>query len=324
MNDKQYVKDLKMGETVDGPFLVVEIKYYKFTSQNREGEKFARILLGDVTGNIKSILWNGKLAEEMSLSPGDVIQVKGEVGEYNGLQVTVSFIKVIPEDQVNRRYFQSSSPREPQEMLETLSSIMDKEITHPKLRLLMAEFFRDKNFSRAYASAPAARKIHHNYIGGLLEHSLEVVENCLLMIKQFPGKLHPSLLLTGAILHDMGKIEEYDLKSLAYNLTDRGKLIGHISIGIEMLRQKCLEVKDFPKDVQMELEHMILSHHGQKEWGSPEVPKTFNAYALFHADLVSARLNQFSGIIEKGQGVEEGWTDWDRLLERSVYLPIPQ
>ena len=137
-------------------------------------------------------------------------------------------------------------------------------------------------------------------------------------------RLHPSLLLTGAILHDIGKLQEYDAKSLAFNLTDRGKLVGHICIGLEMVQEKLKALEDFPAGIRMELEHMLLSHHGEKEWGSPEVPKTFNAYALFHADLVSARLNQFSGLLDKGQGVEPGWSEWDRLLERSVFLSSPE
>jgi 3'-5' exoribonuclease len=324
MNKKQFVKDLKLGDAVDSPFLVLEMKFYNFSQQKRPGERFARLLLADTSGSIKSILWNGSLAEELSLSPGVVVNVRGEVGEYNGLQVTVNSLEVLPEEQVNRRYFQNSSLKEPKEMLARLSAVMDREITHPQLRLLLYSFFKDKEFARLFAMAPAARKVHHNYLGGLLEHTLEVVDHCLLMLKVYPGRLHPSLLLTGAILHDIGKLEEYDVKSLAFNLTDRGKLLGHICIGLEMVQEKLKALENFPAEIRLELEHMLLSHHGEKEWGSPEVPKTFNAYALFHADLVSARLNQFAGLMEKGQGVEAGWSEWDRLLERSVYLLSPE
>lgn len=324
MKKNQFVKDLKMGDTVDSPFLILEMKFYSFSQQKRPGEKFARLLLADTSGSIKSILWNGSLAEDLSLSPGTVVNVRGEVGDYNGPQVTVNSVEVLAEDQVNRRFFQNSSSREPKEMLHQLSRIMDQEITHPKLRLLLYSFFKDKEFARVFAMAPAARKVHHNYLGGLLEHTLEVADHCLLMLKQYPRRLHPSLLLTGAILHDIGKVQEYDVKSLAFNLTDRGKLLGHISMGLRMIQEKLEQLEDFPPDLRLELEHMILSHHGEKEWGSPEVPKTFNAYALFHGDLVSARLNQFSGLLDRGQGVEPGWSEWDRLLERSVYLSSPE
>jgi 3'-5' exoribonuclease len=323
MKKTQFVKDLKMGDLVDSPFLIQEMKFYSFSAQKRPGEKFVRLLLADTSGTVKSILWNGSLAEELSLSPGCVVNVRGEVGEYNGLQVTVNSLEVQPEDMVERRYFQNSSVREPKEMLGHLSQIMDQEITHPSLRLLLYSFFKNKEFARLFALAPAARKVHHNYLGGLLEHTLEVVDHCRLMIRHFPGKFHPSLLLTGAILHDIGKLEEYDLQSLAFNLTDRGKLVGHICIGLEMGKEKCSLQTDFPEDLKLELEHLLLSHHGEKEWGSPEVPKTFNAFALFHADLVSARLNQFAGLVGKGQGVEPRWSEWDRLLERSVYLSSP-
>ncbi len=323
MKKTQFVKDLKLGDPVDSPFLIQEMKFYNFSAQKRPGEKFVRLLLADTSGSVKSILWNGSLAEELSLSPGCVVNVRGEVGEYNGLQVTVNSLEVQPEEKVERRYFQNASVREPKEMLSHLSRVMDKEITDPNLRLLLYSFFKNKEFARLFALAPAARKVHHNYLGGLLEHTLEVVEHCLLMIKMYPDKLHPSLLLTGAILHDIGKLEEYDLQSLAFNLTDRGKLVGHICIGLEMVRRQCALQADFPADLKMELEHILISHHGEKEWGSPEVPKTFNAFALFHADLVSARLNQFAGLLGKGQGVEAGWSEWDRLLGRSVYLSSP-
>ncbi len=324
MKKSQFVKDLKLGDAVDSPFLVLEMKFYNFSQQKRPGEKFVRLLLADNSGTIKSILWNGSLAEDLSLSPGTVINVRGEVGEYNGLQVTVNSLEILPEEQVNRRYFQNCSAREPKDMLNQLSRVMDQEITHPKLRLLLYSFFKDKDFARVFAMAPAARKVHHNYLGGLLEHTLEVAEHCRTMLKLYPRRLHPSLLLTGAILHDIGKLKEYDLKSLAFNLTDRGKLVGHICMGLEMVQEKLNGLEGFPGDIRLELEHMLLSHHGEKEWGAPEVPKTLNAYALFHADLVSARLSQFSGLLDKGQGVEPGWSEWDRLLARSIYLESPQ
>ncbi|HHX77534.1 MAG TPA: HDIG domain-containing protein, partial [Firmicutes bacterium] len=206
MQKKQFVKDLKVGDSVDSIFLVLELKYYNFADQKRMGEKFVRLYLGDITGSIKSIFWKGSLAEEKGLSPGDVVAIKGEVGDYNGHQVNISYLEIVPEELVDRRHFQVSSPRDNKEMLTRMSQIMDKEITDGHLRLLLASFFKDKDFSRAYATAPAARKIHHNYLGGLLEHSLEVAEYCLVMIRLYPGKLHPSLLLTGAILHDIGKI----------------------------------------------------------------------------------------------------------------------
>jgi 3'-5' exoribonuclease len=121
----------------------------------------------------------------------------------------------------------------------------------------------------------------------------------------------------------MGKIKEYDANSLSFELTTQGKLLGHIPMGKEMLDTRVRELPDFPEELYLELAHMILSHHGQKEWGSPEVPRTFAAYALHHADLVSARLNQFGQAAGRGRKIE-GWTDWDRLLERDIYLGLAE
>ena len=143
----------------------------------------------------------------------------------------------------------------------------------------------------------------------------------------YPAHLQLDLLLTGAILHDIGKIEEYDPASLSFEFSDRGKLVGHISIGKEMLDQKIRQIPDFPPSLKLELEHMILAHHGSREWGSPEIPKTIHAFTLFHADLVSARLNQFVQLMEKQPAGAGDWSEWDRYLERSIYLkkmPIEQ
>ena len=138
-----------------------------------------------------------------------------------------------------------------------------------------------------------------------------------------PSRFNSSLLICGALLHDVGKIEEYEMKGLSIELTTRGKLLGHIIIGVEMINEHISQIDGFPEKLQLELNHMILSHHGQKEWGSPEVPRTFAAFALFHADLVSARLNQFALAVEKGAKAD-GWTEWNRLLERDIYLGLAE
>jgi 3'-5' exoribonuclease len=196
------------------------------------------------------------------------------------------------------------------------------EVTDPYLRKLMELFFEDKDLLKHYTHAPAARSVHHNYVGGLLEHSLEVAALCRHYAGSYHG-LNLPLTLCGALLHDVGKIEEYDSSSLSFELTTKGKLLGHIIIGKAMLDERVQLIAGFPEDLYLELSHMILSHHGQKEWGSPEIPRTFAAYALHYADLTSARLNQFALVAKKG-AQDHGWTEWDRLLERDVYLGLAE
>jgi len=318
---KQFIKDLKTGDEVYSEFLVTDKALVAFSQPNRAGEQFLRMHLADVTGTIRAVAWEKGPEMARMFAVGDIIRLRGEVGEYKGMQLVVYAVEAVDPGQVERGYFQRVAPRDSGEMLAELTALLEG-IENPFLAALMQEFFGDREMLRRFAEAPAARSVHHNYIGGLLEHSLEVAAVCRRFALMYP-QLDASLLVCGSLLHDIGKIEEYDAKSLTFELTTRGKLLGHIIMGKDMVDEKVARIAGFPQSLHMELVHMLLSHHGLKEWGSPEIPKTFNAYALFHADLVSARLNQFAEVVKKGKKDGE-WTEWDRLLERSVYLGMAE
>ncbi len=314
---KQFIRDLKVGDAVQSEFLVTEKVLVAFSQPGKSGEQFLRMQLSDITGSIRAVAWDKGPELAGRFRVGDVIRVTGEVGEYRGPQLVVFNLAVVAADQVDKSHFQRASRRNRQEMLDELAQVREA-VKNPYLSKLLDGFFNDREFLALYADAPAARTVHHNYVGGLLEHSLEVAALCRHFIKLYP-ELDPSLLYCGALLHDAGKVREYDFSGLSIELTTRGKLIGHIAIGKEMIDERAAAVEGFPQALLLELNHMILSHHGQKEWGSPEVPKTFAAFVLFHADLVSARLNQFAQAAGRGGGVD-GWTEWDRLLDRSIFL----
>ncbi len=316
---KQMIKDLKIGDEVETQALVLEANKTAFSSPHRSGEHFLKLILGDVSGRVKAVMWDPPAGNE-AVKQDDLVFVRGSVSDYHGPQVVVADLRKLDPSTVNRAFFQVVSERDPSEMMAELNLVMDQDVKDRHLKSLLEEFFADSEFAGLYAAAPAARTIHHNCVGGLLEHTLEVIAICRNLAILYPGRINLELLLTGAILHDIGKIEEYRQDSISFDFTDRGKLIGHISIGKEMLSNKLAKLKDFPEPLMLELEHMMLSHHGQREWGSPEVPKTIHAFALFHADLVSARMNQFVKIMEK-HGPESGdWTEWDRFLERSIFI----
>lgn len=319
---KQLIRNLQIGDEVETQALVLDCSRGSFSAPHRAGEFFLKLNLGDVSGSIKAILWDTAGLKEVP-QRGDVIFLRGEVSDYYGPQVVIGELRKLDPEKVNRSFFQPVSDRDPREMLQELKEVVNSDIQDSHLKLLLLSFFNDKEFTRRFAFAPAARTIHHNYCGGLLEHTLEVIKICRHLVLLYPDHLRLDLLLTGAILHDVGKIEEYDPASLSFEFSDRGKLIGHISIGKEMLDRKINQIPAFPAQLKLELEHMILSHHGMREWGSPEIPKTIHAFALFHADLVSARLNQFVRLMEKRPSGEGEWTEWDRYLERSIYLKKP-
>jgi len=315
---KQMIRDLKIGDEVETQALVLEANKTAFSSPHRAGEYFLKLTLGDVSGRIKAIMWDLPEGKD-AVQQDDVVFVRGSVSDYHGPQVVVADLRKLDSGKVNRAFFQAVSEREPSEMMKELKLIIDREIKNRHLKGLLEEFFSSSEFARLYAAAPAARTIHHNCIGGLIEHTLEVIAICRNLATLYPEQIRLDLLLTGAILHDIGKIEEYRLDSISFDFTDRGKLVGHISIGKEMLSEKLNKIKDFPATLALELEHMMLSHHGQREWGSPEVPKTIHSFALFYADLVSARMNQFVKIIENHVAESGNWTEWDRFLERSIF-----
>lgn len=316
---KQMIKDLRVGDEVETQVLVIEINKTAFSSPHRAGEYFLKLTLGDVSGRVKAVMWDPPSDGE-EIGQDDIIFIRGSVTDYHGPQVVISEMRRLDPTRVNRAFFQPVSERDSREMVAELEAIINEEINDRDLQALLKAFFGDAEFARRFAQAPAARTVHHNNVGGLLEHTLEVVEICRCLVKLYPHKINPDLLLTGAILHDIGKVEEYKQDSISFDFTDRGKLVGHISIGKEMLDTRLAGLATFPAELKLELEHMILTHHGMREWGSPEIPKTIHAFALFHADLVSARMNQFITVINKHVPESGEWTEWDRFLERSIFV----
>ena len=320
---KQMLKDLRIGDEVETQVLVLEMNKSPFAAAHRAGEHFLKLTFGDVSGRVKGVMWDVPQDGE-EIKADDIVFIRGNVTDYHGPQVVVSDMRKLDPHKVNRAFFQPVSPRDLQEMIDELNIIVNEEIKDKDLKKLLQAFFGDAEFARRYARAPAARTVHHNYIGGLLEHVLEVIAICRKLVELYPEKLKLDLLIAGAILHDIGKIEEYKQDSISFDFTDRGKLVGHISMGKEMLDQRLAGLPDFPADLKLELEHILLSHHGMRDWGSPEVPKTIHAFALFHADLVSARMNQFILVMDKHVPESGNWTEWDRFLERSIFIPSPE
>ncbi len=316
---KQFVRDLKVGSYVQSQFFVADVAELPYSSPGRSGESFLKITLGDISGTIKGMIWDRSIVHE-PIYVDDVLYICGEVKDYFGPQLNISSYEKVEREKIKRSYFQQVSARDPEEMWRELQQITATAVKDNYLAALLDRFFADTELSARFKLAPAARVIHHNYLGGLLEHTLEVITICRHAATLYPRQLNESLLVSGAIFHDLGKIEEYNLESLSFQQTDRGRLLGHIAIGLELLQQKISEIIGFPRGLKMELEHIILSHHGEKEWGSPEIPQTFEAFTLFHADLLSARLKQFAQVMGNSGAADGAWTKRDRFLKRSIFL----
>lgn len=316
---KQFIKDLKIGSRVQTELVVIDVKELSFSAPSKAGDFFLKLQLGDVSGTIKGIIWDRSMVTE-PLRPDDIIYVSGEVNEYQGPQLVISCYEKLDRRNVNRDHFQASCNRDRDEMWEEMISLFRSTVKDVHINQLFDAFLSDEHLAWKFKLSPAARVIHHNYLGGLLEHTLEVMELAREISRMYPERINPSLLMAGALFHDIGKIEEYDLNSFSFLQTDRGRLLGHITMGVEIVRDLINKIAGFPPQLQTRLEHILISHHGEKEWGSPEIPLTFTAFALFHADLLSARLKQFDQVLEKNEDRTGEWTEWDAFLGRKIYV----
>ena len=197
--------------------------------------------------------------------------------------------------------------------------VLLRTIKNPFIRKLLNYFFNKSDWWPKFQEAPAAKGIHHAYIGGLLEHSLSVAQLCHFMAEHYEGVDH-SLLLAGALLHDIGKLEELKTESGVIEYSVAGRLKGHLVIGSEMVSEAAGRIKGFPKELLAQLQHLILSHHGRQEFGSPTVPMTVEAFVLSFVDDLDAKLNLTEQLRRKMKSADMSWTDYQRTLERYLYL----
>jgi len=307
-NSHQWVRDIEEENRIRGLYLVQS----KRTSKTRRGDAFLSLTLADRTGEVEAKVW--ERVDELSplFNEGDVIDVKGIAGSYrNKIQVVLSDLKV-PNDIDDPALFLESTPRNINKMIGTLTQLL-KEIKSPALKSLANRFLSDQHFMSCFKKAPAAKIFHHNYLGGLLEHTLSVCQMTVAVTDHYP-ELDGDILLMGAFLHDIGKTKEFKFdRHIDY--TDEGRLLGHLTLGITLLDEKLTGMKTFPKESALRLKHLMLSHHGQFEFGSPKRPKFLEAFALHLMDDLDAKINGLGRFMEKDRQ-EGAWTDFNRLFER--------
>ncbi|MFQ6102502.1 MAG: 3'-5' exoribonuclease YhaM family protein [Anaerolineae bacterium] len=312
---EQFVRDLRPGDRVLGFFLVRRKQLEPFRDRTR-GE-FLTLVLTDRTGEILARVWEDAPAVAETFEQGQVVKVLGEVEEYLGRwQVIVEKIRPAEPDEYDLADMLPATERDVDEMLASLRATME-EIENPHLRALVACFFDDEEFVARFSRAPAARRVHHAYLGGLLEHTVEVVALCRAVMELYP-QIHRDLLLTGALLHDVGKVAEFEYEAdIGYS--DKGRLLGHVVMSDRLVSDAIATLPDLPADLALRLRHMILSHHGRYEWGSPRRPKTLEAVALHHVENLDAQVNRFYRILATRRDLEKPWTEYDTLLRRYLY-----
>lgn len=307
------VEQLKPGQEVSGIFSLRSLKLLPF----RDGSgHYLAVVLGDRTGQVEGRAWEAAAEIYQNCRSGDVVFVQGSVTEYNGkLQLQLAAMSPCGEMEIDPNRFIPSGRLNPEKAKEKLLAILES-IREPPLKGLLSIIFTE-DFLMNFLTAPAARRNHHAAIGGLAEHSLGVAAAAERMAEVYPG-LDRDLLIAGALLHDVGKVEEYRIGT-DIDFTDEGRLLGHIVLGVQLLGKYISQVSDFPDDLRLKLTHMLVSHHGQYEWQSPKRPKFLEAAMLHHLDMIDAEVDMFSSAVENCENGEASWTGWVKGLDRYVF-----
>ncbi|MDL2269365.1 HD domain-containing protein [Desulfosarcina sp. OttesenSCG-928-A07] len=311
---KPFVSELSAGHAVDGIFLLSE----KNIANRKDGRPFLNVTLSDRTGQIRGVMWDQVETVISAVSEGDFVQVKAQIGEYRGaLQMVIKEMVLAGADQVSPADFLRATSRNIEKMASQLKAMMDS-MENPHLKQLLQAFWEDADFVAAFTHAPAAKHMHHAYIGGLLEHTLSMaILSRKIAIHYENDGVDRDLLLAGVILHDVGKLREMTYAT-HIDYTDEGRLLSHIVIGISMVDEKLKSIPDFPELTANLLKHMIVSHHGTREFGSPEPPKTLEAALLNYIDEMDARVNSIREYVAKDPS-SGSWTPYHRLLERHFF-----
>ncbi len=311
--NKLFVNEIRDRSRVESAFLVKE----KIESLARNGKPYLTLHLMDKSGEIEGRVWENVEALGARFEKNDFIFIAAKATVYLGkMQLIISDLSRIPDNEVNLAEFLPAGERNRCDMLDELASVVGS-CANLHLRQLLEAFFADADFVDLYSTAPAAKGMHHVHLGGLLEHSLDVARLVDLIAPVYPG-LDRDLLVAGALLHDVGKVREMTyLRSFDY--TDEGKLLGHISIGVEMVHERISRIRDFPDELAMLLKHMILAHHGQYEYGSPKRPKTIEATVLNYLDDLDSKINGIRTHMRKETASQNRWTAYHRLYDRYFY-----
>src|SRR5262245_5245537 len=315
---RRYVEQLTDGETIEEIFLVSD----KQLRANRNGNLYLQMDLRDRTGVINARMWNAGEALFRTFDVGDFVLIRGKVQLFQGaLQIILSHVDRAEAEKVDRTDFLPHTDQDIGKLLERLRSTLLK-LGNPHLRALAECFLMDDALMRGLCQVPAGVRNHHAYIGGLLEHVVTLMDAADRLLPLYPT-LDRDLLLMGVFLHDIGKVRELSYhRSFAY--TDEGQLVGYLIIGVEMLNEKAAKVSDltgepFPGETLLRLKHMIVSHHGSYEYGSPKLPMTPEAIALHHLDNFDAKVHSFTRDIREDRNQSAAWTPFNQALQRRLY-----
>lgn len=310
----KYIETLRDGEAVRGIYLCKQ----RSTAMTKNGKPYDNVILQDKTGTVDGKIWDPNSMGIMDFEALDYVDIKADVTTFNGaLQLNIKGARIADEGEYNPADYLPCSMKNIEEMYQQFLKLIES-VNNQYLKGLLRKFFvEDTEFAAEFKKHSAAKTIHHSFIGGLLEHTLSVTNMCDYFAKAYPV-LNRDLLLSAAMLHDIGKV--YELSSFPQNdYTDKGQLLGHIVVGYELVSDKIKEIEGFPEKLGRELKHCILAHHGELEYGSPKKPALPEAFAINLADNADAKLETITELLlgsKPADGTE--WYGYNRALESNI------
>jgi 3'-5' exoribonuclease len=313
---KVFVENIQERDWVEAPFLVRD----KIVGMAKNGRPYMTLKLMDRTGEVEGRVWDR--VDELSgqFAKDDFVRVSAKASVYMGkMQLVIQELVCLEERAIDLADFLPVSRRSIDEMNAELQALVAG-LTDVHLKRLMTAFMADSAFMFGFTRAPAAKMMHHVCLGGLLEHSLAVAALASDICERYPD-LNRDLLIVGALLHDVGKITELRYHR-SFDYTDAGKLLGHIVIGVELVEEKLREIDDFPQELAVHLKHLLLSHHGQYEYGSPKRPKTMEAVILNFLDDLDSKINGVRTHIDREPDSESSWTQYHKHYDRYFFKGV--
>lgn len=310
---RTFINQLKIGNAVDEVFLLRsrEVRSYG------NGKLCIQAQLADKTGSITAVMWDVDEGQIKSFGTEGFLRVQGLVREYkNKLQLEIKDFsrELIPP---SLEELLPSAEKDIEELQKELAEIVET-VENPYLSELLKLFLADEDISRRLRMCPASVSYHHAYLGGLLEHIVSVTKLAMKVAEHYPHMLNRDMFITGMILHDIGKLKELSYQG-GFQYTDKGRLVGHIVVGVMMIEEKASKIKDFPSELLDQLQHIILSHHGEADTNSPRTPMTAEALAVHYLDNLDAKLQGFSEAMAQDRDPESRWTEFQRMFGTMLY-----
>jgi 3'-5' exoribonuclease len=300
------------NKIITSTFVVVS----KQIKPKKTGEPYLALTVGDRSGQLEAKMWDNVEEVLDAFEQDDFLKIKGLINKYkNRFQFTIHKLRKLGESEIDFSDYLPKTTKNIDELWQTLSAFVAS-FQNPHLKTLVQAFMADHELAAAYRNAPAAKTLHHAYIGGLLDHVVSLFRSCDLVCRNYP-QINRDLLLTGAFLHDIGKIHELTYNR-SFSYTTKGQLLGHMVIELEMLQAKLALFPGFPENLKTLLEHLVISHHGEYEFGSPKLPMFPEALMLHYMDDLDSKMEAMRAHFEREADLENPWTGYNASLGRPL------